>query len=91
MANDLTGPVWKVDTASATLLSDDLLHLKGIRWVSKSATAGDDAEVKDAAGHTIWKSVASGVNYVEADVTVRHIFGIQVPVLDSGELFLEVG
>jgi len=91
MANDLTGPVWKIDTAASTILSNNLLHLKGLRWVSKTASAGDDVEVQDAAGHTIWKSVASGVNYVEADVTVRHIFGIKVPVLDSGELFVEVG
>ena len=90
MANDLTGSVWKIDTASATLLFEKLIGLKGIRWVSKGAVAGDDVEIQDAAGRIIWKSVASSSNYVEADVTTRHVYGVKVTVLDSGELFIEV-
>lgn len=90
MANDLTGPIWKIDTASATLLFEKLIGLKGIRWVSKSAVAGDDVEIQDSTGRVIWKSVASGSNYVEADVTTRHVYGVKVTILDSGELFIEI-
>lgn len=90
MANDLSGPVWRIDTPSASLLYDKLLLVKGIRWVSKAATAGDDVEIVDAAGRVIWRSVASGVNYVEADATVRHVYGLAVTVLDSGDLFVEI-
>jgi len=90
MANDLTGPVWRIDTPSATLLYDKLIHIKGIRWVSKTAVAGDDVEIQDAAGRIIWKSIASGANYVEADAAIRHTYGIKVTTLGSGELYLEV-
>ena len=90
MANDLTGPTWVIDTASATLLYAKLIHCRGIRWVSKSATSGDDVEIQDAEGHVVWKSVANAANYVEADTLTRSIYGLQVPVLDSGELFLEI-
>jgi hypothetical protein len=90
MANDLTGPVWRIDTPSATLIYDKLVHVKGIRWVSKGAVAGDDVEIHDGTDRIVWKSVAGGSNYVEADATVRHIYGVSIPVLDSGELYIEV-
>lgn len=89
MANNLTGPVWRIDSPSATLLYKDLIHIKGIRWISKSATAGDDVEIHDGQDRIIWQSVASGSNYVEADQTSRYIFGISVPILDSGTLYIE--
>lgn len=89
MANDLTGPVWKIDTVG--VLAAKLVHVRGIRWVSKSATAGDDVEIKDASGRVIWASVASGSNYVEADNALRAVYGFEVTVLDSGTLYLEVG
>ena len=90
MANDLSGPVWRIDTPSATILYTGLISIKGIRWVSKSATAGDDVEIHDGTDRIIWKSVASGTNYVEADTTIRHIYTISIPILDSGELYIEV-
>lgn len=91
MANDLTGPIWKVDTASATPLYSNICRVRGIRWVSKTAVAGDDAEIQDVNGKTIWASVASGANYVESDASSRLSNGLVVPVLDSGYLLLEMG
>ena len=88
MANDLTGPVWIIDTP-ATLYTK-LILVKGIRWVSKAAVMGDDVEIKDGAGHVIWTSIATGPNYVEADSMLRIVEGLVVSVLDSGKLYLEL-
>ena len=90
MANSLIGPVWSVDTASATALTRLTVRLHGVRWVSKTATAGDDATIKDLNGNVIWKSVASGTNYREADSPRRVCSGLVVDELDSGTLYLEI-
>lgn len=89
MANDLTGPVWKIDTPSPNFLYIGLIHIRAIRWVSKTATVGDDVEIQDGEGRIVWKSVANSVIYVKADTVTRHIVSVKVPVLDSGELFIE--
>ena len=50
MANklDLNGKVWRLDTAA--VVTTDRVRLKGMRWYSKSATAGDDLSVEDKDG-----------------------------------------
>ena len=89
MANNITGQVWIIDTASASALSTTKIGvLYGVRWVSKTATAGDDVTIQDGEGRTLWISVASGSNYVEADLPNLPFVGLIVPVLDSGTLYL---
>lgn len=90
MANDLNGPVWTVDTASATAITRNTVRLSGVSWVSKSATAGDDVTITDLNGRNVWVSVASGSNYRERDAPMRVCAGLVVTVLDSGTLYLEV-
>jgi multidrug efflux pump subunit AcrA (membrane-fusion protein) len=91
MANDFTGAPLIVTAASATLIYPNLIHIKGIRWVSAGAVAGHQVIIVDAAGRVVWESVASGSNYVEADATVRAWYGFAVTTLTSGTLYLEIG
>lgn len=94
MANDLTKNPMKVDTAGAgaIIAAGTRLRIKGIRWVG-ATTAGHTAVVQTAAGAPIWNSVASGANYVEADILENihaHWDGLTVPTLASGILWIEL-
>lgn len=65
MANDLTSQPMKLDTAGASAVIATPIYPAKVRWVSKTATAGDEVLLKDAAGMVKWHSVAGGANYVE--------------------------
>lgn len=91
MANDTTVNPWKIDTASATPLTTDLVRVKGFRWVG-STTAGHTAVVTNVATKTMWASVANAANYVEADalgLNGLNMQGLVVPTLASGILYIE--
>jgi hypothetical protein len=89
MANDLTKNPMVIDTAAATVLWSDPIKIKSIRWVSKSATAGDDIEIQDSNNQELWVSVASGANYSEEVIIERWWHeGFKVPTLDSGTLYI---
>lgn len=86
MANDITGRTWLLDTAEAVWTGK--VKIKSIRWVSESASAGNNVVVNDTAGNRIWSSVASGANFVDSDVLDAWFDGVTVATLDSG--YLEV-
>ena len=94
VANDLSGPVYRVDTASDGSLLRSLsfsFRMMGVRWVG-ATTAGHAATIEDGNCHTMWSSVANASNYVEADAPRIPAFsGLKVPRLDSGTLFIEMG
>lgn len=94
MAVDLTSNPWIVPSAdaSATPLTTNNVHVKGIRWTG-ATTAGHTATITDAAGKVKWTSVASGANYVESDLiegpSGAGWAGVVVPTLGSGTLYIE--
>ena len=88
MANDLSGPVWYVDTA-ATLVTRRVV-LKGVQWVSESASAGDNVEIRDGSQRRVWASVAAGSNHKEADHMEVPCQGLIVLTLNSGFLLLDI-
>jgi len=93
LANDLLKNPWKVDTAAATILSTELLRIKGIRWVG-ATTAGHTAVIQDKNARVVWSSVASGANYVESDLINDgdrgwNWDGLVVATLASGILYIE--
>src|SRR6267142_2538687 len=94
LANDFTSNPWIVDTPAATILSTDQIRVRGVRWVG-ATTAGHAAEIQDQAGKVKWSSVASGANYVEADLLNSppigfNANGLKVPTLASGKLYIEI-
>lgn len=89
MANNITGTVWKIDTAG--VITTAHIRLSHIRWVSKTASAGDGCIITDAAGRVLFEDYASGANYVSADrPEVSVPGGIIVTLLDSGTIYLAV-
>lgn len=89
MANNLTGPVWTVDTAAT--LTTARVRLAGIRWVGATA-AQHVVLITDLAGRRVWSSEASGSSYVEADDRSHAgiVKGLIVVTIDSGVLELEL-
>lgn len=93
MANDTTVIPWKIDTASGTAVTSDLVRVMGIRWIGGS-TAGHTAIVQNSAGKVMWTSVVNAANYVEADgfgTFGMNMQGLVVPTLASGILYVELG
>lgn len=92
MANDVTFNPFVIDTAtSSDLIAGQRIRIKSIKWVG-GTTAGHAAVVTDAAGHVIWKDVATGANYVSSDLieNVHAMWsGLKVPTLASGVLYIE--
>lgn len=82
-------------TAAADEFTEPL-NIKAIRWVSKSALAGDDLSITESSAgdvtQVLFSSVAAGANYVEqAWFGDRGQFfprGIEVDVLDSGTVYV---
>lgn len=93
MANVLSFPVYEIDTAAVILPATTTVKLNGVRWVGTAATAaGDVVVLTDGAGNTVWRTVATGAYYVEADTpAIKHFRGLTVLTVSSGRLYLEMG
>jgi len=95
MANVLRdGRVWNIDSPGGSVITQQLLSISKIRWISDTASAGDDAIIQNAAGVELWRSRATGPNYVEESEALTQwstpVQGLIVPTLDSGELFIHL-
>ena len=92
MANDLSANPWKVDTASATALWNDIVWLENIIW-HEPTTAGHRAEVTDMNGKVIGDlhalAAGSGMEY-RMHVGDGPYMGLIVPVLESGVLYIHI-
>lgn len=92
MANATDQNPWIIDTAGATVLTADRVRCN-LRWVG-ATTAGHGCIIKNAAGKTVWESVAAGANNVESDQLNGgggpfNFDGIAVTTLASGRLYIE--
>ncbi|MEE9586109.1 MAG: hypothetical protein V3W09_04335 [Nitrososphaerales archaeon] len=77
-------------TAAADEVTVDLI-IKSVRWVAEAGVAGNNISIVDPqnTGETLWESVVSGANYVEAQLSeTRWANGFRVSVLDSGTLYI---
>jgi hypothetical protein len=87
MANDLTGPVWVLDTVAT--VSTNVLRIERIAW--KNATTLDHtAKVTDLDGKVIWEDFASGATYNTSEPIHREVLGLIVEALGSGKLYVSV-
>lgn len=88
MANDISRNPWILDTAA--IITTDKVRVKSLRWVSKTASAGDDLSIEDDDGTVVWATVATGANYVEAHDVDARLHGFELAVIDSGALYVYV-
>lgn len=89
MANDTSRHPWALDTAA--IISTDKIRVKYLRWVSESATAGDNVTVEDNNGEVIWSAVADDANYEEAHAfgdKGQDFDGFELASIDSGILYV---
>ena len=91
MANDLTTNPIFLDTASVGAIDQIRRYVKSVRWVSESASAGDNAQLKNGAGVIKWESVAAGANHVDADLIEDWWEGIDMDLLDTGNVYIYLG
>lgn len=83
MANDLTVNPMRIDTAAATVLFTDPMHVKSIRVTNEGVIAAGDAfEIQDSDNDVLWKGDAAGDNFNE-EVLVERWWrnGFKVPTL----------
>lgn len=91
MANSLTGPVWKVDTAATLKAVGNRVVLKGVQWIAVTASAADRATLTDGNDREVWSSVATGANYDVKDGPGTICNGLKCSVINSGYLLIELG
>jgi hypothetical protein len=79
-----------IDTAGATVLTNRVMDVYLIRWVSPSAVAGHAVLITDTNDVPKWETCANGGNYVEADhIGLNEAWqGLKVPTLSSGKLYI---
>ncbi len=93
MSNDITVNPIVIDTAAAGTITTNTFKIYKIRWVSTSSTAGDNAEVQNAAGTVKWEGLSdTATNYVDESTFDPPLImaGLIVPTLDDGTLYIYV-
>lgn len=89
MANIFKNPI-VIDTPGGGAIYSQEIKVQAFRWVSPTAVAGNQCIVQDKNGISIWESVASGANYEDVDHIEFSFFGLIVPTLSSGKLYIYV-
>lgn len=78
--------IWYFDNTNAGAKTA-LTFIKKVRWVSKTATAGDQVILKDEAGNVVWESCAPAANFTDKDDLNRQAT-FTVDTITSGHLYL---
>ena len=89
MANNVHASPWSLDTAGAVKTKGTTIFPKSIRWVGPT-TAGHTCILKDGAGRIVWRSVASGANFVDVDRPENYWDGLSVDTIGSGIIYIEI-
>ena len=94
MANRTEANPWCIDTASATPITTDKIRIAKIVWDAEGASAGSNAIIThNRPGKGVfWARTASGANFTGESDTFRGVsgdcFGVIVPTLDAGTLYI---
>lgn len=90
MANVIGSRLHVIDTPDAGLIFNDQIRFISIRWVGAFA-AGEVVEVLDSNDEIIWRSEATGANFVDEGSFGDLFFpGYKVPILGSGKLYIKI-
>ena len=87
MANEITGPIWVLDTAGE--ISTRVIRIERIAW-KNATTANHTVKVTDTSGNTIWEDFAAGATYNTSEPVHREVTGLIVQTLDSGKLYISL-
>jgi len=91
MANDVTGPVLILDTASTTtVVLDKMVWIKSIRW-DDATTANHKAVLKDKHANIIWQSTAAAADNEDVELVEGWYEGLIMHTLASGVLVVRLG
>jgi hypothetical protein len=94
MANQFSGLVWTIDTASSTVYGKGgPMIIRAVKWESPSATNNDQVVITDGiSGNRIWASVAQGPQWDSGQINftppLKPLGGIIVATLASGVLYV---
>ena len=90
MALTITGDKILVLSGGTGAVSSMQLRISRIRWVSKTASAGDTCVLSDSAGQVIFESSATGADWSdETDMKdVQMVNGLAVTTLTSGNVYV---
>lgn len=84
---DTATPNTPVDVAAGVSASPgEDVYPSAIRWVG--AGDGDELVIEDRRGNVVWRTVASGANYVEESMVPRLVRGFVLAQIDDGVLFV---
>ena len=95
MANNLVSNPWIIDTPTLfSLCTGNWMKIKSIRW-EEATTAGHICELVDDGSNILFRSVASGSNFVEAElienkVNLGRTGGLRASALQSGRLLISL-
>ena len=88
MANDTDKNPWIVDTTDTAGVAVKGFHpVRFIRWVSKSASAGDDVIVQDEHGRSLFEAAATGSNYTD-QAPIGAMARTLTFTIDSGKVWI---
>lgn len=78
-----------VECTGTGVVTTNVWALARIRWVSATASAGDECEIYDTAGNAIFQSFATGADWSdEVEMgKVAPTLGIKIDTLTSGSVF----
>lgn len=91
MANTITGSVWELDTAAAAAIWSDAVWIKEIRWENYNGVP-DDAQLTDNADRVIFSghALASLEPIVTSYAAPMRVYGLKMPTLDSGKIYVSI-
>ena len=87
MADDLTGPIWVVDTTGTK--ASGVLRIERIAW-KNATTLNHTCKIVDGSGKTVFEDFASGATYNTSEPIGREVTGLAVSTLDSGKLYISL-
>lgn len=90
MANDVTRSPLIIDTAATIFAATVRVHVRSIRWVAKTAQAGNEVIIHDGSGRVVFHSCAAAANHLDVHMPQEGWKGLVVNKIDSGVLYLEI-
>ena len=91
MANSIVGSVWVLDTAAAATIWPDAVWIKEIRWENYNGVP-DDCALTDNGDRTVFigHALASLEPIVTSYAMPQRFYGLKMPTLDSGKIYVSI-
>jgi hypothetical protein len=90
MANNISGSPIILDSTGTVYAATVRLSVQSIRWVAKTAQAGNELILKDGAGRVVFHSVAAAANHLDVHMPQKSWRGLTVDTIGSGVVYIEL-